>query len=116
LNGYLVELDTLANTSIGDPSGEHIAFARTRGKSLPELDPEDRLGTATNVPMLRSREDRVLRVEHDRGRVEIFLDGTLVLTASTAAYQPFEATFGATAATGARSDSHTVHRLTLRCL
>ena|SRR5688572_8176987 len=115
LNGYLVELDTFGNTGLGDPPSEHIAWARTRGMHLPELDPSDRLATV-NVASLRSAETRSLRIEFDRGSIQIFLDEGLVLTASTASYQPFDATFGATAATGAQSDSHTVHRLTLRCL
>ena len=116
LDGYLVELDTFPNTGLGDPPSEHVSFARTRGKLLPELEDRDRLGTTSNLGSLRGRDERVLRVDFDRGEIEIFLDGNLVLSSSTADYQPFAATFGATAATGARSDSHTVHRLTLRCL
>ena len=112
LHGYVVEIDTFPNAGIGDPPTEHIAFARTRGELLPDV---DQFGNVAALPSLRSQDHRLLRIEFDAPVAAIYLDGSLVLTATAASYQPFDATFGATAATGAAFDSQQVHRLTLVC-
>ncbi len=111
LHGYVVELDTLSNVE-GDPNAEHIAFSRTTGALLPSV---DRFGVVTGLPSLRSANARTLAVDFDGAAVQIALDGVQVMTATVAGDRPFSATFGATAATGARFDAHTVRRLTLTC-
>jgi hypothetical protein len=113
LTGYVVEIDTLADAGIGDPGTEHIAFAGTHGDVVPNI---DQYGATTELEgSLRSQPTRVLEVDFEDGVARISLDNQLVLTASVANYSPFDATFGATAATGTRYDSHAVHRLSLIC-
>lgn len=113
LNGYLVELDTFTNPSVGDPPGEHLSLARTVGTFLPDA---EILATTSTLPVpLRERGEQTVRIEFDLGDVEVYLEDRLVLSARVDDYVPFSATFGATAATGNSIDIHAVHRLTLTC-
>lgn len=111
LTGFYVEVDTFTNTSFGDPARQHIALGRTSSTTDVE-----HIAISGPVKELRNTETPLrLRLELDQGAAEIYLDDALVLTASIANYQPFEATFGAGAGTGGSWDEHVVHRLALRC-
>jgi lectin family protein len=110
LNGYYLEIDTFENG--WDPEHEHVSLIHTYGRGQPDV---EIVATSTAIGEVRNNGHHVVRIDFHDGLAEVSFGRLSILTATIAGYAPFEATFGATAATGDLDDTHDVHRLSLKC-
>jgi len=110
LLGYAVAIDTFQNP--GEPSPNHVALVRTLGGAAEDFEV---IGETTDVPAFNRTGPHAVTLEFDMGSAKVFVDGAMVLTATVADYQPFDATFGFTGANGDNVGNQDVLDVQMQC-